>query len=1193
MVLIPHKPVRRFLASAVACLATLSLAITPALSAASATTAAVATASYKWWVEPAQKKVYPDTRPPQDARPAGHRTAPPVRVGAAQAEYEGLQLVLRPSGGAISGVWIQPSDLVRVSGGVTETIPASEVSTYKVHYVNIAKPSTGYSRTGPTPDALIPMTLANGQRLGWQPNGRPSNPTYRTVAAGTTQPFYVLFHVPDGTTPGTYWGSLTVTAKDPSGNALPAQRIPVLLEVFPFSVAQRTLSTSFGISMQLAMYANSATHSWLPRDPDPGPDADRVPERTSYKADQMGGWLRFMAEHRISPQMMLPAWETGSDWAPPTDSGDMVARQAVLDDYLGAGPATTFSGERFAFNSVKMPEYGAPSYVRDPFSSSSATSKARRYWQTMYQELGSYRSKAYAYPVDEPSASQRTFVERYASLVHQTAPGVPFMVTTDPVTMDYRLLSGVDIYGHKLHFFYRRGDQDRWIKPILSSGKKVWIYSHATTFQKDVPMYLLDKPLVESRVQGWFAYHTRASGLLHFSINAWRPHSGSSTYRDPYADPLSYQTSVLLANGDGSLVYPGYYPALGLVLQGAPPVSSLRMEALRDGLEDYEYLKLVEARYSRSRADSFVKRLIGAPAGVYEAGRPTFPAYSKSVEEYESVRSDMAALLGAPGWSRTPPGAAVGGSSPDAWEDNDAWTDAVDITDRIAALPFRDHDMDPYSRVLTFDHADDTTGADEDWLSFDLTPDQVAQGVHLRIEALSADPQVDPVIEVYGPSTPDPTAPDSLPEELDGTGTGTGRTATDPNAVAASDESPWFAERQASAAVDIEPGTAGAAGTYWIRIRPYYQGDFGQSRPVGFGDGVGAYRLRVRNGQVQRLAGSDRFATAVAISQERYAPGDLAGGAVVLATGLSFPDALAGSTLAGAVGGPILLTRPDSLPGAVRSEISRLGARTVYVLGGPRAVSDSVLAAVRSIPGVTRVERVYGRDRYATAAAVARKTRSILGASMPRTAFLASGLNFPDALAAAPVAAANGAPILLTGPASLAPAARSAISDLGITDVIVVGGPRVVTEGARSAAASLVGGTAHTRRVSGANRYETAQRLAEWAAELDSPGADGFVGTSANPQALRALSEAASAGFASGENYPDALAGGALCGLAGSPMLLVEPDRVPSAVWSRHLSRLAGHGRVFGKSYVFGGPAAVSDPAYFQLDALSNWLGVR
>ncbi len=315
-------------------------------------------------------------------------------------------------------------------------------------------------------------------------------------------------------------------------------------------------------------------------------------------------WFKLMSEHRISPQTTFPAWDRGGDWRPPDNSGAMRARTDFLADCLSTGKATTFDGERYAFDSIRMPEQESrPSYITNPFSSAAAQSSAARYYQTMRAALAPWISKAYVYAVDEPTRSKKAFVERYGAFAHRYAPGAKFLVTIDPGNFDFRPLKNVDIYVNKLHFFYR--DYSKWIVPLRRAGKSVWIYSHQTPHQGGVPMYLIDKPLTDSRAQGWFVYHTGADGLMYFSINRWtKAPLGSTGGRDPYKDPLSMvQNShglVYGANGEGSLTYPGYYPTLGLTVPNAPPVGSLRLEALRDGLEDYEYVKLLEKQKRQS-----------------------------------------------------------------------------------------------------------------------------------------------------------------------------------------------------------------------------------------------------------------------------------------------------------------------------------------------------------------------------------------------------------------------------------------------------------------------------------------------------------------------------------------------------------------------------------------------------------------
>lgn len=591
-------------------------------------------ADLSYWYAGAQVKVFPTTVAPLSAGKASAPSATPLSLSAARSEYEGRQLVLRPNA-AVRDVWIQPSDLIArdASGSVIGTIAGSEAETFKVHYVTVRYPSYGYRLRGPQPDALIPMTLANGQRLGWRPGTAP-NLDWRAVAANTTQPFYVLFHVPEGTAAGVYRGSLRVSAVDGAGQPLSFE-IPVEMRVYPFSIAAKTLKTSFGLDVKWAKHAASASHQWL-LPAQVGPDAARISESTDFKADQLGGWFEYFAKHRISPQTLYPMWSSG-----------MYSRDAYMHDYLGTGAATTREGERFGFNAVRVPEYFPPAYIKNPFASSAYTRAAATYYRRVKAELYPYAARAFAYPIDEPAGRQRAFVERYAAFVHRYAPGMKFLVTADASRMDYRPLRGVDIYVQKLHFYYR--DYRRWVAPIRRAGKAFWLYTHAGEYQAQAPNYLVDGRLSDPRAHGWFVYHTNTSGLLYFNVNAWRPQMRSSTYRDPYLDPLSYRSTLrgraFYANGDGSLVYPGYYPRLGLLVEGAPPVGSLRMEAVRDGIEDYEYAKLLEKRIGRTGTMSYIKRVVGAPRTVVSAGRATFPAFPSGAGTYMTTRDLMAQRL--------------------------------------------------------------------------------------------------------------------------------------------------------------------------------------------------------------------------------------------------------------------------------------------------------------------------------------------------------------------------------------------------------------------------------------------------------------------------------------------------------------------------------------------------------------------
>ncbi len=290
----------------------------------------------------------------------------------------------------------------------------------------------------------------------------------------------------------------------------------------------------------------------------------------------------------------------------------------------------------------------------------------------------------------------------------------------------------------------------------------------------------------------------------------------------------------------------------------------------------------------------------------------------------------------------------------------------------------------------------------------------------------------------------------------------------------------------------------------------------------------------VEAARVGRVAGADRVATAAAVALDSYPNGGAS--AVVLARADDFPDALVGAPLAAAKNAPLLLTQGTTLPKATADALVKVLAKggRVYVLGGLRAVQESVATQLSTMG--YQVTRYAGVDRYATAVAVA----DALGD--PGTVLLATGADFPDALAAGPAAAHVQGAVLLTDGAKLPPA-TSAYLAAHAGQVYAVGGPAANADLAASP-------------VVGADRYATA---ADLAGQL-------FAGPSL-------------VGVATGTSFPDALSGGAQLARAGGPLLLATPTGVPAPT----SGYLAGVKAGLTAVHLFGGPNALTDNVTTQL----------
>ncbi|WP_432570863.1 cell wall-binding repeat-containing protein [Kineococcus sp. SYSU DK005] len=191
---------------------------------------------------------------------------------------------------------------------------------------------------------------------------------------------------------------------------------------------------------------------------------------------------------------------------------------------------------------------------------------------------------------------------------------------------------------------------------------------------------------------------------------------------------------------------------------------------------------------------------------------------------------------------------------------------------------------------------------------------------------------------------------------------------------------------------------------------------------------------------VQRIAGTDRYATAVAVADRFFPQADSA----VIARGDTFPDALSGGAAAAAGGVPLMITEPGRLPAVVDTWLQDAALETAVIVGSTAAVSESVadgiVAHLDNPADAEDLERLEGADRYETATVVA-------SSFFPETdvQFIATGENFPDALAAVPAAALNAAPVLLLPPAC-SPASTVAYTlASGASTQIVLGGPTSVT----------------------------------------------------------------------------------------------------------------------------------------------------
>ena len=279
-----------------------------------------------------------------------------------------------------------------------------------------------------------------------------------------------------------------------------------------------------------------------------------------------------------------------------------------------------------------------------------------------------------------------------------------------------------------------------------------------------------------------------------------------------------------------------------------------------------------------------------------------------------------------------------------------------------------------------------------------------------------------------------------------------------------------------------------------------------------------------------RVGGKDRFATAVGISRQYFADG---ADTVYVVNGLRQADALAAGPAAARDGAPLLLSMAGEVPAEVLAEITRLKPKAIKLVGGESVLEPAVAARLGSIAPITRLA---GPNRNATAAEVAKNW------SAPGVIYIANGSNdaWPDAISGGSAGAKSNAPLLLAHEATLSDETTAALARTSAGSVRLVGGTDRLNDRLITQIKAVLPNATVTRYVgrdvSGPdNRYGT-----------NSSVISRETGVKANPTADPAVAGSEHVFFATGRNWPDALAGVPAAAKLNAPLALVDTTCIPA-----------------------------------------------
>jgi hypothetical protein len=521
--------------------------------------------------ESAMVKVRPSAPPRAEAG---------VELVAARNEFVSFQVVVH---GGESGA----RDVGALFEGLNgpTSIGGNQTTLYRAGYLNITRSSGKLGETGPWPDPLIPdVDELTGERRQAFPFD---------VPAGEARALWADVLVPENAPPGIYQGTVQV-----SGQGFTTD-VPVRLRVVDATLpSTSSLASAFLISSMQTCTAHTGRS-----------DCGGLRQRM----DLIARYERMALEHRLTlSNAFVPP--QGNDWS--TFDGEYAPfLEGTADTRLKGARMTSaqFTGKR------------------EP---------ARLAAFTEHMRARGWLERAYDYTGDEPpyGLSFAEAVNR-ARTVRQAAPGLRTLLTTHIAAAEQHGLDElIDVMtpvvnhldGTKSPFI--GSQRDRYEAYLRRPNKQLWVYqscmSHGCSFgtnapenQQDSgwPSYMVDRSAAKNRAMQWVAFAERASGELYYQT--------TEALTTAWKDVFRYN-----GNGDGTLFYPGTAAAIGGTTP--IPVASIRLKHIRQGMQDYEWLKLVSDAGDPDFAHAVARELIPAAHKVGDDGEAFESARLRLIARY-------------------------------------------------------------------------------------------------------------------------------------------------------------------------------------------------------------------------------------------------------------------------------------------------------------------------------------------------------------------------------------------------------------------------------------------------------------------------------------------------------------------------------------------------------------------------------
>lgn len=502
------------------------------------------------------------TRVLRDASPG---TSTSAEIAAAKNEWESLQILLR-SDTPMEGINLEVDDLV---GPDEAIIPASKARLYRQHQfeLTVATVRNDNPKLGWYPDALIPFRHPEsgepltGARFAAVPFDLPANETHG---------FWIDVFVPPYAASGQYRGNCHITADEK-----PLVTVPITLTVWDFQLPRvSTMVTALGSPAERmrGYYARRAK-------------AGKEKEPADYSVID-AQCAELLSRHRINasppPGSLAPVAQPDGSYVIPSEQ--IAALRGFID--------------RYHVNALALPH--PRSVVKDPEAEGEKLRAWLAAWDRAAAELNRPNVVLYIYLKDEPNDEEAyKYVQRWGRAIRAARSVVKVMVVEQTWTQNEAwgdLYGAVDIWCPLFPLFKPESAAKR-----QALGETIWTYT-ALCQREKTPWWHTDFPLLHYRVPSWIAWRYRIRGILY-----WGGMSFWNDVEDPWTDPGTLdrrdRNPKYMYNGEGSLLY----PARAVGYEGVAP--SIRLKALRDSIEDYEYLAILERSGKESQAQQIVINL--------------------------------------------------------------------------------------------------------------------------------------------------------------------------------------------------------------------------------------------------------------------------------------------------------------------------------------------------------------------------------------------------------------------------------------------------------------------------------------------------------------------------------------------------------------------------------------------------------